>query len=101
VKYSQMLTEAIIACSTIQSFAKKIKTTPCYWRSLSQDVIKINSIDYKWNEPLKRKMKWDSQNPLEKTFKSLDTPKWCGRLETLKWNEIEKRGADMRSLPLI
>jgi len=47
------------------------------------------------------KEKWNGILKTLKTFKSLDTPKWNGRLETLKWNEIEKREAEMGSLPHI
>jgi len=35
-------------------------------------------------------MKSDSPNP-KKTFKSLDTPKWNGRLKAFKWNKIENK----------
>jgi len=45
-------------------------------------------------------MKSDSPNP-KKTFKSIDTPKWNGRLETFKWNKIKNKKEKMRSLPLI
>jgi hypothetical protein len=48
-----------------------------------------------------QKEKWNGTLKTLKTFKSLDTPKWNGRLETLKWNEMEKREAEMGSLPVI
>ncbi len=53
---------------------------------------KMSLIDGKWNETWRRKMKWDFQN--FKTFKSLDTPQWNGRLEIFEWNKIEKKGAE-------
>ncbi len=39
-----------------------------------------------------KKENW-SQIPqtLKKPFKSLNTPKWNGRLKIFKWNEIEKK----------
>jgi hypothetical protein len=43
-------------------------------KELESRCVKINSIDDKWNEPEKRKMKSDSPNP-KKSFKSLDIPK--------------------------
>jgi hypothetical protein len=43
---------------------------------------RMNPLKEKWNET--------PQNP--KNIKSLDTPKWNGKLETFKWNEIEEEG---------
>ncbi len=39
-----------------------------------------------------QKEKWNGTSKSLKTFNLGDTPKWNGRLETFKWNEIEKRG---------
>jgi hypothetical protein len=39
-------------------------------------------------------------NP-KKPFKSLDTPKWNGRLKIFKWNEIENKEKKIGSLPTI
>jgi hypothetical protein len=56
----------------------------------------MNSIDGKWSEPSKRKLKWDSQN-LKKHLNHLTFP---NEMEDLKLSS-EKKKVEMGSLPLI
>jgi hypothetical protein len=48
-----------------------------------------------------KKEKWNQIPQTLKKFKSLDTPKWNGRLKIFKWNNIENKKAKRGSLPLI
>ncbi len=101
VKYSQMLTQTIVAYTMISSLAAiSSSNSSLLLEEFKSKCVKINSIDGKWIEPWKRKMKSDSLNP-KKSFKSLHTPKWNGKLKTFKWNEIENKKEKMGSLPLI
>jgi len=52
MKYSQMLTQAIIACTTIWSFTEiSSSNSLSLLKELKSRCVKINSIDGKWNEP--------------------------------------------------
>ncbi len=59
VKYSQMLTQAIVTCTTIWSFtAISSSNSLSLLKELKSRCVKINSIDGTWNEPQKNKNKW-------------------------------------------
>jgi hypothetical protein len=52
VKYSQMLTQAIVACTMISSSATIYSSnSSSLLEELKSRCVKINSIDDKWNEP--------------------------------------------------
>ncbi len=63
VKYSQMLTQVIAICIAIwSSIAISSSNSLLTLEEFESRCGKMNLIDAKWNEPSKRKMKWDSQN---------------------------------------
>jgi hypothetical protein len=63
VKYSQVLTQMITICIAIRSsIAISSSNSLSTLEEFESRCGKMNLIDGKWNEPSKRKMKWDSQN---------------------------------------
>jgi hypothetical protein len=58
-----VLTQAIVACAAIQSFATiSSSNSSLLLKEFELIYDKMNSIDGKCNEPSKRKMEWDFEN---------------------------------------